>query len=69
MQRKIQKNYKYNEYAVYKGEKILAIGTIWQIASELNVAEGTVWHWTSLINKSRNKGKRKIAILLDDEEE
>ena len=65
----MRKNHKYKEYAVYKGEKFLTIGTVREIASELNVSKGTVWYWTSLINKSRNKGKRKIAILLDDDEE
>ena len=51
------------EYAVYKGEKLLCIGTVNEIAKELNVKEKTVYFWASPANIKRaetgiRKGKK-----------
>lgn len=62
------------EYAAYKGDDLLAIGTISEIAKKLNVKENTVMWWQSPRNKvtvpGKNKKKtghlRKILIKLED---
>lgn len=56
------------EYAVYKGDEILGIGTVSELAKQFNVKKETVRFWTSLANKKRNEkcGNRKIAIRLED---
>ena len=65
------------EYAVYKGEKLLCIGTVDEIAKEFNVKK-TVYFWASPANIKRaetgiRKGKKprkkecsgvKVAIRL-----
>lgn len=38
------------EYAVYKGEDILAMGTIKEIAEELKIKEDSVTEWGVTIN-------------------
>lgn len=54
------------EYAVYKGEKILAIGTAKEIAKELNIKKETVYFWTMPSHHRRVKKNGKIAIRLED---
>ena len=63
---------KLQEYAVYKGDEFLFIGTIQEIATEFNVKKDTARFWTSLANKRRavrrrGESKRKIAIKIEDE--
>lgn len=67
--KKIKKERKYNEYAVYKGEELLEIGTVKELALKFNVAEKTVWYWISPTSKRKDKGKRKIGVVLNEEEE
>ncbi|HBL05804.1 MAG TPA: hypothetical protein DDZ33_02455 [Clostridium sp.] len=59
------------EYALYKGEEILGIGTIKEIAEELNVLPTTIKYYGT--NAYRNKlAKRKKSknirelVLLDE---
>ncbi len=54
------------EYAVYKGEKILAIGTVREIAKQLKVKERTVYFWSMPSHRKRNKKNAKIAIRLEE---
>lgn len=60
------------EYALYKGEICLAIGTIRQIARELKLKERTVrFYMTPSYIKRRSisqKGNYRILIKLDSEE-
>lgn len=48
------KNHK-KEYAIYKGDEILAVGTIEEIAKELNILPSTVIYY------GMNCYKKKIA--------
>lgn len=54
------------EYAVYKGEKLLEIGTVREIAKRLKVKEKTVYFWSMPSNHKRNKKNARIAIRLEE---
>jgi len=43
------------EYALYKGEKCLAIGTIKEIAEKMNVKFRTIYFYTTPVYKRRCK--------------
>jgi len=47
-----------NEYALYKGEDILAIGTVREIANELNIKEETVRFYGRPAYIKRRKAKK-----------
>jgi hypothetical protein len=54
------------EYALYKGEECLAIGTIDEIAKQQNVKWETIkFYHTPASKKLDKKGKRRILISLD----
>ena len=56
------------EYALYKGEECLAVGTIEEIAKQQNVKVETIMFYHSPASKKLEKkvnGKRKILICLD----
>lgn len=61
------------EYAVYKGEELLIIGTAEECAKELNVTVKTI-HFCSYpsylkrIGKSKKPSKALVSVLLDDDE-
>lgn len=62
------------EYALYKGDKLLSIGTTKEIAEELGLKEGTIKHYQTPSYK-RNANKRTpnkagitVLIKLDDED-
>ncbi len=58
------------EYALYKGERILAIGTLDEIADEMNVKRDSVMFYMSPSYQNRGSGRnRRILIRLDDEDE
>ena len=58
------------EYAVYKGENCIGIGTKRELAEQFGVREETVAFWSTPTQARRNTGgNRKIAIKLDDEED
>lgn len=60
------------EYAVYKGDELLAVGTVKEIAKELNVQVSSVYFWSSKVNKRRNQTRtanRKVAYLINFEDE
>lgn len=58
------------EYALYKGERILAIGTLDEIADEMNVKRDSVMIYMSPSYKNRGSGRnRRVLIRLDDEDE
>ena len=62
---------KVKEYAVYKGDDLLAIGTAQELAKYFNVKPRTVQFWGSPANHRRNQnkyGNRKIAIVIEEEE-
>lgn len=61
------------EYAVYKGDNLLAIGTAEECAAELNVSKEYIV-WLTMPTAKRRLAKRKkpenctVGFLLDDEE-
>lgn len=54
------------EYAVYKGEELLAIGTLKECAEKLNVTESTIFYYQfeSYQKRVKNPKNRRITILL-----
>ncbi|APH04930.1 hypothetical protein [Bacillus weihaiensis] len=60
------------EYAVYKGEDLLAIGTAKECAETLNVAAETIYYYTTSaykrkLEKRKNPDNCRVAILMDNE--
>lgn len=55
------------EYALYKGENCLAIGTIQEIAEKMNVQYRTIYFYTTPTYKRRckNSNNRLTMICLD----
>lgn len=63
-----------SEYALYKGENILSIGTIDEIAKDMKVQRETIKYYTTgayqrKLAKRNNPKNFKTLILLDDESE
>lgn len=57
---------KNKEYALYKGEKMLIIGTISEIAKQQNVKEKTIRFYQTPAHKKRErKGNAKCLVCLD----
>ena len=62
------------EYALYKGDEILSIGTIPEIAKEMGLKEHTIsfYKTESYLNRLRRRnsidGNVRILIPLDEEE-
>ncbi|ADC52171.1 MULTISPECIES: hypothetical protein [Alkalihalophilus] len=63
-----------NEYAVYKGDEFLVLGTAEECAKQLNVSADYI-KWLTMptakrrVEKSKNPEKCMVAIRLEDEEE
>ena len=55
-------------YAIYKGDEFLCEGTSKECAEFLNVKQKTVFWWKSPVNHKRSKGNRKVAIVIEEEE-
>lgn len=52
------------EYALYKGEECLAIGTIKEIAEQMNVQYRTIYFYTMPTYKKRcKKGKNRRVMV------
>ena len=63
---------KYNEYAVYKGEELLVVGTAEECAKELNVQKETIHFYTTptyrrRLDKRKNPKNCRIAIKIEEE--
>ena len=57
---------KRKEYALYKGEEIIAIGTAKEIADRVGIKETTVWFYKSPAYKKRNKFNHLMLIEIED---
>lgn len=62
------------EYALYKGDKLLSIGTVYQIANEMNIKLSTVLSYKSKsykegLKKRNAKNARELIAIEPDEEE
>ena len=57
---------KYKEYALYKGEELLAIGTKRELAEKFNVKERTITFYMAPTKLKRNKGNNcRVVVALD----
>lgn len=52
------------EYAIYKGERMLFIGTSKECAEHFNVTQKTVYFWATPTQVKRDKRNRKIAVRI-----
>lgn len=52
-------------YALYKGEEILAIGTLFQIAEQMGIAYKTVYFYTTPSYKKRIKQSKNRRELIE----
>lgn len=60
------------EYAVYKGDKLLGIGTVEELAEKFNVQPQTIKFWSYPSYYTRGTGERgghKRAYLLEDDDD
>jgi hypothetical protein len=61
---------KQREYALYKGDTFLTIGTAREIAKQLGINVKSVLFYGTPTYTKRTKGENKmVLLLLDDEEE
>ena len=56
-----------NEYALYRGDKLLAIGTAKEIAKELGITERVVRHYSSPAYIKRTSERARRLIKIGDE--
>lgn len=56
---------KNKEYALYKGDEILAIGTIEEIAKKMKVDYRTIKFYTTKTWKKRSKGSFKRRTMVE----
>lgn len=56
------------EYALYKGDELLAVGTVREIANQIGVTEKTVFHYgTPTYKKRTSKNGRRLVRLEESE--
>ena len=55
---------KVKEYALYKGEECLAIGTIKEIAEKMKVNYETIYFYTMPIYKRRSKKSKNRRVMV-----
>lgn len=56
------------DYAVYRGDDFIDIGTADELAKEFGVTAKTVKWWAKPSNIRRDKGNRIVAVKLTDED-
>lgn len=57
---------KLKEYALYKGDRLLGIGNVHELAERFGVSEKTIYWWSTPAAKRRNAGKdARIAEVLE----
>ena len=55
------------EYAIYKGDEFIAIGTIKELVKKTGYSETTLRYCTHPASRRRNKGNRLIVFKVEDE--
>lgn len=55
------------EYALYKGDELIMVGTIKEIAEEMGVQEHTIRFYQSPSYKRRGKNNRKVLIKIEED--
>lgn len=56
-------------YALYKGDKFIAIGTVNELAKIMNVTPNTIRFYLSPTYRKRIKGNGRIVIKIEDGDE
>lgn len=56
-------------YVIYRGEELVAIGTVAELARELGIKEESVRYLRTPSNKKRDKGNRMVLYPLEEENE
>lgn len=64
----LAKKMKRYEYALYKGDDFIDVGTAQELARKLKVTVDYIKWMTTPTAQKRNKGKRMTAIKIDIEE-
>lgn len=57
------------QFAIYKGEELLMIGSAKECAKQLDLDTKTIYFYASKTHKKRDKGNRMVATILEDDEE
>ncbi|CAM3605350.1 hypothetical protein ERUR111494_02480 [Erysipelothrix urinaevulpis] len=57
-----------NEYALYKGDDFITIGTAQELSDYLNVKKNTIYFLATPENKRRNKGNRLVVVKIEEDE-
>lgn len=57
------------DYALYKGEECLAIGTISEIAEQMEVSETSIRFYLTEGHKKRSGENARVLIEIEDDEE
>lgn len=60
---------KIKEYALYKGDKFLMIGTIDEIAKAYNIKPRTVRFYASQVYKNRRKNGEDYLLVIEIEDD
>lgn len=55
------------DYALYKGDELLAIGTLDELAEFRGVTRNTIYYYSMPANKRQDRGGKCIAVKLEDE--
>lgn len=60
---------KLKQYAVYKGEDLLAMGTAAECGKQLGVATQTIYGFATRGRENKNEDNRTIAVEMEDDAE
>lgn len=55
------------EYALYKGDNFIDVGTLEEISKRQNISKETLYWYTSKIASTRGKGNRLFLMKLEDD--
>ena len=55
-----------NDYALYKGDDLLAIGTLDELAEFRGVTRNTIYWYSMPANKRQDRGNKVVAVKLND---
>lgn len=55
-----------NDYALYKGDDLLAIGTLDELAEFRGVTRNTIYYYSMPASKRKDRGNKITAIKLED---
>ena len=55
-------------YAIYKGDKFINLGTLDELAADLNISKSTIKFYTTPSYEKREHKNRYVVIKIDDED-